>query len=175
MTEINTNRDGRDISIDKYKLDDEFITQPDLMLYFSDLLSRKNKEVNDLDILIDQSKDQLKALKANIELDYRRGIRKIGDVKLTESTIEAAVNSDEKVEKLQNKQYELRQKYNSLLEERDKLAGIVDAVRHRKSSLENLATLYVAGYYSQPTAKDRTNSIRLSQRSGLNKREEINE
>lgn len=163
-------KEGRELSINKYKLDEEFINQPDLMLYFSEQLAEINRKVNDQEIKVEIEKDSLKALKANLELSYRGGEIPVS-FKLTEASLEALVLNNEVVKLSQEKFFVSKKILNDFVEKRDKLAGIVDTIRHRKTSLEHLSNLYIAGYYSQPTSKDKINNTYLAQKAMLNKKE----
>jgi hypothetical protein len=126
-----------DLSIDKYKLDEECVTHSALYYRYSELATNKKNEVG---ILSDNLK--LKMGEANIEI--RNGFIK-KEAKFTEAVINAEVEKDELVIEARE---ELRQAELNLA----RLQAGVSAFEHRKSQLDNLVKLYCAGYFSTPAS-----------------------
>jgi len=124
-----------DLSIDKYKLDQECITHSVLYYRYSELAANSKNQVG---ILSDNLK--LKMGEADIEIRNRFTKK---EMKFTEAVIRAEVEKDELVIEARE---ELRQAELNLA----RLQAGVSAFEHRKSQLDNLVKLYCAGYFSTP-------------------------
>jgi hypothetical protein len=129
-----------DLSIDKYKLDEECVTHSALYYRYSELAANSKNEVN---ILADNLK--LKMSEADIEI--RNRLIK-SETKFTEAVIKAEIEKDELVIEARE---ELRQTELNLA----RLQAGVSAFEHRKSQLDNLVKLYCAGYFSTPASSGR--------------------
>jgi len=163
------NYEQRDISINKFRLDEEFIKQPDMMLFFSDELAEINKAANDSCTRVNEVKDELEKVKAEISLKIRQGEGIPEGIKITEEAIKGLLLTNDLVKEVHKKLYDCKYKENELIEKRDRIASIVDALRHRKSSLENLTQLYQMGYFSMPKSAEIVRGVDLRQKQGLNK------
>ena len=158
----------KDISIDRGNLHLEFEKQGNLMFEYSEKLSQTEKTVNDLKDKIAFQKESIDSLKSNISLKYRSGEIAVS-FKITEGALEELVNSDIEVKTQTELFYSFKKELNESIERRDTLYGMVEALRHKKTSLENLSTLFLANYFSQP--KERTaEDIRTQQRMKLNQK-----
>jgi len=126
----------RDLSIDKYKLDEECISHSALYYRYSELVANAKNQVG---ILSDALK--LKMGEANVAI--RNGFIK-KEVKFTEALINAEVEKDDGVIEARD---ELREAELNLA----RLQAGVSAFEHRKSQLDNLVKLYCSGYFSTPS------------------------
>jgi hypothetical protein len=148
----------KDLSIDKYKLDDECLSHSILYYRYSELAANAKNQVG---VLADNLK--LKMGEVNIEI-RNHFIKK--EIKFTEAVINSEV---EKAQAVIEAREELREAELSLA----RLQAGVSAFEHRKSQLDNVVRLYCAGYFSTPTSsgkpKDSINEQASREaRKGLN-------
>lgn len=127
----------KDISINKYKLDEECLSH-------SSLYARYASAQADAKTAVSKAKDNLELVQAERYDAIKEAFDKKG-VKTTIPMMDKAVLSDEEVIKAKN---ELREAEDVAA----KLSVCVSAFEHRKSELDNLVKLYCAGYYSTPAA-----------------------
>jgi hypothetical protein len=126
-----------DMYIDETALDVEFLEQPSLVVKYSRLLAEARQE---RDLL----KEALDLKKAEINLDIRDDPGKYNLEKITVDAVEACI--------LMEDDYITAQKeYNNARFEVDLLQGVLNALEHRKSALENLVRLYGQEYFAGPT------------------------
>lgn len=133
----------KELSVDRNKLDDELIRQPGLYMKYAELASEAQFEM-------DKAKERLDLKKA--ELDNKIRLRFSGaDKKPTEAAISGQVITDPEYV-VANKEYlEACLTYRTMCNARD-------AFSHKKSGLESLVRLVVAGYWGdirQPFATAR--------------------
>lgn len=142
-----------DLYINKFKLDTECESNGNLYHYYSDLLV-------DAEYERDLLKARIKEVESKIELQIRR--EKVEDVpkseqiipaeykgiKLTESVVSSLVNSNVIV-------CEVRQALIIAERKVGKLSAVVKSFAQRKGELENLVTLYIGNYFSQPDTSKR--------------------
>ena len=150
-----------DLRINKFKLEEECEKQPSLYGYWAN-------ELSDIRAEKDQAEDKLDLLEANVELNYRTNPPE--GMKVTEATIKSMVESNAEIQK----QKEIvRDKKSKLYH----FETAVKALEQKKSSLDNLVTLFVKGFYSQPDGKRRsgTDEAELDSRKNLNKKNRRNE
>lgn len=129
----------KDISINKYKLDEECLSH-------SGIYARYLSAQADADTAVSKAKDNLELVKSERYDALKEDFDK-KQVKTTIPMMEKAVAGDEEVIKAKN---ELREAENVLA----KLTVAVKAFEHRKSELDNLVKLYCAGYFSKPNATE---------------------
>lgn len=150
---------SEDIKINRFDLDQGSEEQPSFYDYWSGQLTDARFEK-------DQALDHLNYLKADKELHYRNHPK--DDMKVTESSVKAMVETDEGVVKAKA---ELNEIYKTV----NQLTGQVTALEHRKSELKNLTNLWIAGYFAgtrHSSVDDKTDEARKQ----LNKnREKQNE
>lgn len=127
----------KDISINKYKLDEECLSHSSIYARYSLKQAEAKTEVS-------KSKDNLELVQAERNLIIRDELAKSG-TKSTEAMVDKMVASDEEVVEAKNK---LREAEEILA----KLTVAVQAFEHRKSELDNLVKLYCSGYYSVPNS-----------------------
>lgn len=127
----------KDLSIDKYKLDDECLSHSVLYYRYSEMTADAKNQVG---VLADSLK--LKMGEANIAIRNRFTKK---EIKFTEAVINAEVEKDETVIDARE---ELREAELNLA----RLQAGVSAFEHRKSQLDNVVRLYCAGYFSTPSS-----------------------
>jgi hypothetical protein len=125
-----------DMYIDESALDIELLDQPSLMAKYSRLLAEAKR---DRDI----AKEALDLKKAEINLDVRDHPQNYSLEKVTVDSVEACI--------LQQDDYkEALKELNDANYEVNVLQGVVSAIDHRKSALENLVRLYGQNYFAGP-------------------------
>lgn len=125
-----------DIAIDVDALDYEWTRQASLAQKYGELVANAILDR-------DRKKDQLAIKRAEIDLDIRENWTDWGfPSKPTENGISNAILSNEDIQKLQDELHELNYEVNSL-------TSIRGAFDHKRSALENLSKLYLAGYWGE--------------------------
>lgn len=125
----------KDISINKYKLDEECLSHSSLYFRYSSMQADAKTRVS-------KAKDNLELVEAERNLAIRKSLADSG-AKVTEAMINSSLITDEEV--IQAKQ-KVREAEDIFM----KLSVAVQAFEHRKSELDNLVKLYCSGYYSVP-------------------------
>lgn len=151
----------KDLSINKFRLDEECLSHSSIYFKYAEACQEAKSEVSRAD-------DNLKLVMAEKNLELRNYYAEKG-VKTTEALITADLEKSEEVQKAKAELREAQEIYG-------KLSVAVQAMDSRRSSLDNLVKLYVAGYYSvsngSPEAKKSvTEQVEKSVRNNLNSKE----
>lgn len=125
----------KDLNIDIYKLEDEWIKQPTVyMQYMENVIEamkiKRDKE-NTLDILYAKLDDKI------------RTQARINEEKITEKVVESRITLDEEYQSA-------LAYYRTACYEYDLLHAAEKAIAQKKDALEDLVKLYLAGYFSDP-------------------------
>ena len=146
-----------DLSIDQGNLDKEWIKQPTLfMAYLKESIIASTK--------VTRAKENLDMVRSEVYLSTRQ-IREARGEKFTEAVLEAEVKS--------SKEYkEASDEYIDLLEKSKILEAAVRVFEHKKSALENMVKLHIAGYYSAP--KDEGAGDLIAETSQQKQRDALN-
>ena len=126
----------KDLKIDVESLDVEWADQPTLMFKYTKISAEARME-------LDEAKENLGVVKAEIDLQIREKPEKFGIVKLTEAAVQSAIILDEDFGKA-NKEC-MKAAY-----ELEMAQGAVRAVDQRKQALENLVRLHGLQYFAGP-------------------------
>ena len=150
----------KDISINKYKLDEECLSHSSLYFRYSSMQADAKTRVS-------KAKDNLELVEAERNLAIRKTLSESG-TKVTEAMITSALIVDKKVIEAKN---QVREAEDIFM----KLSVAVQAFEHRKSELDNLVKLYCSGYYSVPNSgsdvkKDINEQTSSAVRRNLNKK-----
>ena len=130
----------KDLSINKYKLDEECLSHSSRYAYYAEACAVAKTEVS-------RAKDRLDLTEAEQREAIRIRMEKDG-IKPTIPMLDSATIRDEKVIKAKAELREAEDVYN-------RLQVAVNAMDARRSELDNLVKLYVAGYYSTVDAGNR--------------------
>lgn len=126
-----------DIRIDESALDIEWLDQPKLMLDYT-------RHESEMEFVRDSKKEELDLKKAELDLEIREDPKSFNITsKLTESTVNSAIASNEEFKKLSKEYNEARFEYNVA-------KGAVKAFEQRKVALENLVKLHGQQYFAGP-------------------------
>ena len=123
----------KDLSINKYKLDEECISHASRYAYYAEASAIAKTNVS-------EAKDKLELVIAEANIRIRKNLTDSGQ-KFTEAMVTSMLTMDSEVQKAKA---ELRDAETTLA----RLQVAVNAMDARRSELDNLVKLYVAGYYS---------------------------
>ena len=129
----------KDIGIDENALDEEWLRQPHLYL-------KSAQKAEELQGKVKKAKEQLELTDAEIEKEIREGAEKN-----TEKSIATKIILNKEHQKAAANLFELEHEYRII----SKVA--LSAIEQKKTALENLVKLYVAGYFSKPTEPKKGN------------------
>ncbi len=125
-----------DLHIDENALDLEWLTQPRLMLQYTNMQASAKRDV-------DREKEKLAVVKAELDKKIRSNPEKFGLEKITENLIFNTITVHKKYKKAMtlfiDSTYELNM-----------VKGAVESVEQRKTSLENLVKLHGQSYFAGP-------------------------
>ena len=126
-----------DISIDPESLDLEWLRHSSTFMQYSELKAEAKRE-------LDRAKEKKKTIRSELILRARKGGPDLIGCKVTDQTVEAWYRTQEgyidAVEELADAEYE-----HNILD------GAIFAFQNRKTALENLVKLMLAGYFAAPS------------------------
>lgn len=122
--------------IDKFNLDQEWIDQPRLYFTYAERLAEAREKY-------ERMVSQRDLVEAQLDRDIRKNPMDYGLEKITEPAVEKAVLLDKG--RMKAHEAVVRAKYTV-----EVLAAKVTALDHRKKALENLVSLFLANYFSEP-------------------------
>ena len=122
-----------DLSIDKYRLDEECLSHSSRYAYYSEAQAVAKSNVS-------KAKDNLEFVTAEANLRIRKEYAEKGE-KFTEAVIASQLTLDKDVNEAKSKLREEEEVYA-------RLSVAVQAMETRRSELDNLVKLYCAGYFS---------------------------
>lgn len=129
-----------DMELDKHGLDNEWLRQSSLYLKYSTLYA-------DLASYRDEAKENLSRIDSQIDLEIRADWEEFGfENKPTEPAIRAAILQDDRHIKASNDLIQSVREVNII-------QGAKTALDHKKSALERLSSLLLAGYWAEPLIK----------------------
>jgi hypothetical protein len=146
-----------DVRIDRFALDIECEQHPSKYLYWSQILANKKHE-------LDKAKGKLHLIESEANLRYRKEPK--DDIKVTESTINAMLDTDPGVIKVKEEIAKIGHEFSII-------SSVVNALEHKRSELNNLVQLQLAGYYSGIKTSS-TDNIADEVKTNLNKDKEEN-
>lgn len=137
---------GEMLQIDPLKLEDEWMDQPGLYLFWAEraAVARANA---------DRARFDFEKTEAELSTDVRAYPGNYDLEKVTETSITNAVRQDSAYEKAYSKRIDANMTS-------DVLSKVVAALEQRKKALENLAFLHSAGFNAQPTERRKKRRIK---------------
>jgi hypothetical protein len=129
-----------DFQIDRYRLDDEWVKQPDLYRRYAEVLANAKRDY-------DEVKNQLSVTRAEVELAIRKDPSEYDLDKVTEGVIKAVVETVEAVIDAESIVVNARFNVNMI-------EAAVGSLDHRKRALSDLVSLHLSDYYSKPVARE---------------------
>ena len=127
----------QDLSINKYKLDEECLSHSSRYAYYSEAQAVAKSNVS-------KTKDNLEFVTAEANLRIRKEYAEKGE-KFTEAVITSQLTLDASVNEAKKELREKEEIYS-------RLTVAVQAMETRRSELDNLVKLYCAGYFSTVNA-----------------------
>ena len=127
----------KELSINKYKLEEECLSHSGRYAYYAEAQSIAKCNVS-------EAKDNLEFVTAEANLRIRKQYADAGE-KVTEGTISSRISTDEEVLKAIKNLRDCEAVYA-------RLSVAVSAMDTRRSELDNLVKLYCAGYFSTVNA-----------------------
>jgi hypothetical protein len=127
---------SKDIEINENDLEAEWLEQPSLMLYYSE---RYAEAIHKRDM----RKIRLDYVFADIDSDIRKNWNKHFDSKPTEVALKNYITKDARYRKAEKLHINAVRDVNIL-------AGVKTSFDHRKRALENLVSLRISGFHSEP-------------------------
>lgn len=127
-----------DIDIDDLRLDQEWLRQPRLYLKYAEKLADSKRS-------LDEAKNELEVIRADVAKMIRTSPESFGLAKATEGAVAETMVRQDEVRAAERAVVE--KKYEVQI-----LEAAVQAIEHRKRALENLVSLHLAGYFSEPRA-----------------------
>lgn len=131
----------QDISIDTNDLESEWIEQPSLFLYYAEAHAEAIH-------LRDTQKSKLDLVYSEMYSDIKKNWEDYFENKPTEPAIKEYIHKDKKYRKAEKNLIEATKDVNILL-------ATKTAFDHRKKALENLVSLRISGFHSEPKNKKR--------------------
>lgn len=132
-TRVFTGEFERELHIDQYALDQEWLGQPMLYQRYAEKVAVARR---DLDVM----KDEIAEFEARVDQEVRDAA---GDEKITEKAITQKIALNPR----------LKEKKRALLDakyELDRLSGMLTSLDHRRRALENLVDLHGQSYFATP-------------------------
>lgn len=148
-----------DVKINKYKLPDECQKQSSNYYYWAKKLARKKT-------LYNKQKNKIDLISAQKEIALRNNWNENKWGKLTEGGIKAVLKTDKKIKEETDLLIDIQEEINIL-------ESAVNALEHKKRELDNLVTLLVKGFYSDPDGnayKFFNDETQVEERNHLNKK-----
>ena len=136
MEDISLTDINQDLNIDKDNLDMECMDQPRKFMKWATDYAKALQ-------LRDEAKRRLVIIKSNVNLDIRTRPQDYGIDKATEGSINAAIESNEEVNKAEQEVSDAQYAVNIY-------SAAKEALDQRRAMLERLVSLYLSGYYAQP-------------------------
>lgn len=136
----------QDMYIDEDALDFELLGQADKMVKYSRMLAEAQRDR-------DLSKESLDLIKAEIDLDIRDNPENYKLAKITEAAITNCILMEEEYQTAQKEWNEANFQVNVM-------QGVIKAIEHRKSALENLVKLYGQNYFAGPSIPHNLSELR---------------
>ena len=128
----------QDVSIDETALDVEWLQQSNLMYKYARYQAETKKAM-------DEAKERLDFIRAQLEMDIRANPGNYGLSKVTESAIASTIL-------LQPEYREASKRYVEARYENDIAVAAVRAIDQKKTALENLVKLLSVSYFAGPSA-----------------------
>jgi len=149
---------SKDIKVDKNKLEEEWLEQPSLFLYYAEAHAEAIFER-------DKAKSNMDYVYSVLYSKFKNNWQEYFDSKPTEPALKEKINTHEKYRKAEKRYIKANRNVNVLLSAKT-------AFDHRKRALENLVSLKISGFYSEPKNKNKSKlegGAHKKQKTELNK------
>lgn len=152
IIQVETEREKLDriLEPDKNLLDEEWIAQPKLYLYWAEKLEDEKQGLDDAKREFDVVKAEFEEVKAKLDLDIRRVPDKYGLPKVTDKSVAMVMLLQPKYKKAQDTLFDAQAVIDGVKHTVGILQAVVKSLEQRKSSLENLVNLHGQKYFATP-------------------------
>jgi hypothetical protein len=147
------------VEIDLNRLDEEWARQPGLMLKYASKLAEAKLDHA-------EAKASLKLIQAKVGNYVRKNPKKYGVTKPTKDSVDDAVTCDQRV-------LDAVSALNQSAYTVDQIEAQVDAVRHRKATLEDEVYLFGLGYMAEPRIPKGVDSSGFKEQRKENARQKV--
>jgi len=134
----------KDISIDKFKFEEEIIKQSVLIQEYHEYLAGLEKKRSEIKL-------ELEVFEANLDKQIRQVAKEKGE-KTTEGQISAEITTNKERIKLVQEKIDIEK-------ECAVFSGVVASLEHKKRMIELLNQNYVSGFFSAPVLKETRKNI----------------
>jgi hypothetical protein len=128
------------LQINQFDLENECVNQPELYDEVGQLATEAKSFAR-------SAKDNLDYTRAMVESEIRKNPESFGVVKVTESSVDAAVTIDQRY-------VDASRKYIDAQRLSDSLSVLQSAAEQRKSMIKDLVSLYIYSYYQKQQSAD---------------------
>ena len=133
--------------IDPDALDIEWLSQTELVHQYSVKLDEAISERDDIKLRMDYQKEMLETKKAELMIAIRNDHSSYNLDKVTEATVNSAIVLQPEYIKIRDEYYELQRDFLNAKERVAQCYSALEAIKTKKSALENLGRLFAMEYY----------------------------
>ena len=137
----------KDLHIDESNLEQEWIEHASRYMYYAEAWSDAVK-------MKDLAKQKLDIIHAELDEYYRLNWDRYSEYKVTEASLESKIIRHEKYKKA----LAIYNKHNHNV---NLLSSVKTAFEHRKKALENLVSLLITGFHSEPRQRRGESHVKL--------------
>jgi len=144
--------------IDPDALDLEWLAQTELVHQYSVMLDEAISERDDIKLTMDYQKEMLEAVKAELMIEIRNDYSSYGLDKISEATVNSAIILQPEYVEARDKYYDMQRDHLNAKERVAQCYSALEAIKTKKSALENLGRLFAMEYYlpaNEPTYSGR--------------------
>lgn len=140
-----------DKQIEPDALDVEFLNHQNLFYKYSAALNDAIDQRNELKIQVEETKEALEKVKAELDQQIREDPEEYDLQKVTEATVNAAITTTERYQQALQHYFDKRRELNQAQSEVNRHFTDTQTMDNRKSSLENLVRLLNQQYFASPS------------------------
>jgi hypothetical protein len=157
-----------DLHINKYMLDEEWESHQDKFMEYASAYSEAIRIRDDAKELLSfkrsEAQEVLDIIRSELDAEIRSNPTSFGYDKLTEAIVTSWITRQIKYQaamsSFRNTLSEYSKKLNEAEYEVNVLKGVKEAFEHRKTAMDNLTRLFLAGYFSSKPSKDVRESVK---------------
>jgi len=140
-----------DQQIDPDALDVNWLEQPNLFYKYSNALNQAIDERNDKKLAVEQEKDRLEKVKAELDGEIREDPDAWGLQKTTDATVNAAILASDRYQSALEDYHETKRELNEAQSKVNEYYTYVHTMEQRKAALEQLVRLLNQEYFASPS------------------------
>ena len=143
-----------DRQIDPDTLDVAWLEQPNLYYKYSSALGDAMKERNEKVVEVDEYKEAVNRVKAELDAAIRDDPEEFDLEKVTETSIQSAIIRSDKYQEALQEYHSKRKELNEAQNKVNQFYSQVNTMEQRKSALEGLGKLLNQQYFATPSEPD---------------------